>query len=429
MEKDIVPGLLELIEKEFDEKTRNSEVLKKAVEELINKKATYKDAHEFAIEVGEILSEVLKTHITVETLPDGRMYFNIADRIMNSTMRKNYDIITGYAIDVQTELNRSAGLKLKGQKPKLNQSRIDGIVERLSTAEEFEEIKWILNEPIINFSQAIVDDTAKENVAFHAKAGLKPKITRVVVGDCCDWCRALAGTYTYGDEPEDIYRRHRYCRCRVEYSPGDGKRQDVWTKEWIDPEKDAKIEARKKIGIRNKGYNNFDKATSKALRYGKETGNECLLWLNEKGVEVVQVATGNSNSVAISQEAQKYLLNANKDSVISLHNHPRSSAFSPEDINIACKYESIKEMRVIGHDNTEYYLQIGNGKRPEWAEISNTYSEIKSDLQRKYQRMFDETQDGDATWKEHSNEINERIARKFNWKYRRVVNEKGIDTR
>lgn len=164
-------------------------------------------------------------------------------------------------------------------------------------------------------------------MAFHAKAGLKPKITRVVVGDCCDWCRALAGTYTYGDEPEDIYRRHRYCRCRVEYSPGDGKRQDVWTKEWMDPEKDAKIEARKKIGIRNKGYNNFDKATSKALRYGKETGNECLLWLNEKGVEVVQVATGNSNSVAISQEAQKYLLNANKDSVISLHNHPRSSAF------------------------------------------------------------------------------------------------------
>lgn len=248
MVRDIVPELLELIEKEFDEKTYNSEVLKKAIQALQDKKATYKDAHEFAIEVGEILSEVLKTHITVETLPDGRMYFNIADRIMNSTMRKNYDLITGYAIDVQTELNRSAGLKLKGQKPKLNQSRIDGIVERLSTAEEFEEIKWILNEPIINFSQAIVDDTAKVNMDFQARAGLEPKIRRVVVGDCCDWCRQLAGTYEYGDEPDNIYKRHRYCRCRVEFYPGDGKRQDVWTKEWMDPEKDAKIEARKKIG-------------------------------------------------------------------------------------------------------------------------------------------------------------------------------------
>ena len=250
MEKDIVPALLELIESEFDNRTYNSEVLKKAIQALRDKKATYKDANEFAIEIGEILSDVLNTRITLETLPDGKMYFNIADRIMNSTMQKNFDLITGYAIDVQTELNYSAGLKLKGQKPKLNQSRIDGIVERLSTAEEFEQIKWILDEPIKNFSQSIVDDTVKANMDFQAKAGLKPKITRVVVGNCCDWCREIAGTYNYGDTPEDIYRRHRYCRCRVDFVPGDGRKQNVWTKVWRDPERESKIEARKKIGIK-----------------------------------------------------------------------------------------------------------------------------------------------------------------------------------
>ena len=252
MVKDIVPELLEIIEQEFDEKTNKSEALKKAVQALNDKKATYKDANEFAIEIGVILSGVLNTHITVETLPDGRMYFNIADRVMNSTMKKNYDLITGYAIDVQTELNHAAGLKLKGQAPKLNQSRIDGIVERLSTAEDFDSIKWILGEPITNFSQSIVDDTVETNMSFQAKAGLKPKITRVVVGDCCDWCREIAGTYNYGDTPEDVYRRHRYCRCRVEFSPGDGKIQDAHTKEWRDPEREAKIEARKKIGIKEK---------------------------------------------------------------------------------------------------------------------------------------------------------------------------------
>ena len=251
MEKDIVPALLELIEKEFDEKAANSKALKDAILAIKDKKATYKDAHEFAIEIGVILSGVLNTHITVEKLPDGRMYFNIADRVLNSTMQKNYDLITGYAIDVQTELNQAAGLRLKGQKPKLNQSRIDGIVERLST-EEFEKIKWILDEPIKNFSQSIVDDTVKANMDFQAKAGLKPKISRVVVGDCCDWCREIAGAYEFGDEPDDIYRRHRYCRCRVEYSPGDGRIQDAHTKVWRDPEKESKIEARKKIGIKEK---------------------------------------------------------------------------------------------------------------------------------------------------------------------------------
>lgn len=251
MEKDIVPSLLELIEKDFDEKTYNSEVLKKSIQALKDNKATYKDANEFAIEVGEILSEVLNTHITVDVLPNGQMYFNIADRIMNSTLKKNYDLITGYAIDVQTELNHNAGLKIKGQKPKINQSRIDGIVERLST-EEFEKVKWILDEPIKNFSQSIVDDVAKSNIEFQAKVGLKPKITRVVVGNCCDWCRELAGTYDYGDAPDDIYRRHRYCRCRVEYEPGDGRIQDAHTKEWRDPKREAKIEARKKIGIKER---------------------------------------------------------------------------------------------------------------------------------------------------------------------------------
>lgn len=249
MIKDIVPGLLELIEKEFDEKTRNSEVLRKAIQDLGDKKATYKSAHLFAIEVGEILSEVLKTHITVETLPNGRIYFNIANRVLNSTMKKNYDLITGYAIDVQTELNHAAGLKLKGQAPKLNQSRIDGMVERLST-EEFEDIKWMLDEPVKNFSQSIVDDTARANMTFQAKAGLKPKVRRIVVANCCDWCKEIEGTYEYADAPYNIYQRHRYCRCRVEFYPGDGRMQDAHTKEWVDPDRDEKIEVRKKIGIK-----------------------------------------------------------------------------------------------------------------------------------------------------------------------------------
>lgn len=247
MQKDIVPGLLELIEKEFDEKTYNSNVLKKAIQALKDKKATYKDAHEFAIEMGEILSEVLNTHITLETLPDGKMYFNIADRVLNTTLKKNYDLVTGYALDVQTELNHVAGLKIQGQVPKLNQNRIDGMVERLST-ESFEEIKWILSEPIKNFSQSIVDDTARANMTFQSKAGMQPKVKRVVVGNCCDWCKEIEGTYDYKDAPHNIYQRHRYCRCRVEYEPGDGKVQVV--SEWRDPEKEIKIEARKKIGIK-----------------------------------------------------------------------------------------------------------------------------------------------------------------------------------
>lgn len=249
MDNDIVPELLELIESEFDEQVLNSKKVKKSIQLIHDKKANYKNANDFAIELGEILSQVLNKHITVQTLPDGRMYFNIADRILNVTLRKNHDLITGYIVDIQSQINQNAGFKIKGQKPNINQSRIDGLIERLST-ENFEDIKWILEEPIINFSQSIVDDAVKTNVDFHAKSGLSPKLKRTVVGHACDWCRSLEGTYDYLDAPKDIYRRHRFCRCTVEYYPGDGKMQNVHTKEWIDPERLAKIEARKLIGIR-----------------------------------------------------------------------------------------------------------------------------------------------------------------------------------
>jgi len=218
-------------------------------------------------------------NITAEILPDGKMYYNIANRILNSTLSKNHELISGYAADVQTELNYNAGLRIKGLKPELNQDRINGIIERVSNEDDFDEIKWILDEPIINFSQAIVDDTARVNLDFHAKSGLSPKITRIVVGNCCDWCQELAGTYDYPDDyPDDIFRRHRFCRCSVEYSPGDGRRQDSWSKKWIDPEKDAKIEARKKMGFGDKFHNTTPAKFSRAVENAKAHVPENMRW-------------------------------------------------------------------------------------------------------------------------------------------------------
>lgn len=253
MDSDIVPALLEDIQEAFNERTYASKKLKKIVKRLKNKSATYLDANHFAIEIGEILSDVLRTKITTEVLPDGKMYFNIADRILNPTMKKNYDLISNFIVDVQTELNRTAKLRLKGQIPEFNQDRIDGIINRISNEEDFESIKWLLDEPIINFSQSIVDDGIKTNAGFHAKAGLQPQITRRVSGHACEWCKNLSGTYDYYEVPDDIYRRHERCRCTVDYKPGDGRQQDVWSKRWKDPKKQEKISVRKTLNMRKEG--------------------------------------------------------------------------------------------------------------------------------------------------------------------------------
>ena len=111
-----------------------------------------------------------------------------------------------------------------------------------------------MKEPIVTFSQSVVDDTLKKNIDFQAKAGLKPKIVRKLVGKACDWCRNLAGSYDYPKVPSDVYHRHERCRCTVEYDPRDidKKRQDVWSKNWVDPDKDAKIAERKNLNLKSK---------------------------------------------------------------------------------------------------------------------------------------------------------------------------------
>ena len=224
---DIAPELLAKLRRAFSEKFNNNKKIDKILSTIREGEPTYSEVNDLSIVVGDILAEVFGENLSADILPDGRMYYNIAKRTVEPMMINNYDIVTDNAVIVQEILNKNAGMGIKAQVPKLNQSRIDGIIDRLDEEEFFDNIKWILDEPIKNFTQSIVDDAIEKNTEFHNGLGLKPSVTRIVRGDCCDWCREVAGTYHYPDIPDDVYRRHRYCRCTVEYDPGDGKKKRI----------------------------------------------------------------------------------------------------------------------------------------------------------------------------------------------------------
>ena len=222
---DIAPELLEKLRKSFSEKLNKNKKIDKILSTIREGNPTYEEVNDLSIQVGDILAEVFQENLSADILPDGRMYYNIAKRTIEPMMINNYDIVTDNAAIVQELLNKQAGIGIKAQVPPLNQSRIDGIIDRLDEEELFDNIKWILDEPIKNFTQAIVDDVIEKNTEFHEELGLVPSVTRIVQGDCCDWCREVAGTYKAPNIPDDVYRRHRFCRCTVEYDPGDGKKK------------------------------------------------------------------------------------------------------------------------------------------------------------------------------------------------------------
>jgi len=228
--KDITPDLLERIKKDFERQISSNSKISDLIGKLDKGTATYLDANEYSIEIGRTLANVLGKNISSDVLPNGKMYYNIANRIINDTLSRNHDIIADYAAKTQKALNTKAKIGLKVVKPVLNQDRIDGIVNRASSEDRFDNVKWILDEPIVNFSQSIVDDSIRENADIHYQKGLTPRIIRKESGKCCKWCRSIAGIYAYPDVPKDVYRRHQNCRCTVDYYPGDGKVQNVHTK-------------------------------------------------------------------------------------------------------------------------------------------------------------------------------------------------------
>lgn len=233
MTSDIAVELLNNIKRDFNFRLNKSVKVKNILKTVKKGNATYKDANSYAIEIGSILASAFDDNIKSDVLPDGKMYFNIAERVLDETLSNNYNLVVELSIEIQEQLNQSIGLGLKGVKPELNKYRIKSLVERIDKEDVFDNVKWILNEPIINFTQSIVDDTIRENVKFQSESGLKPKVIRkTTASDACDWCKGMAGTYAYPVK-DGVYARHDRCRCTVEFVPDGRRKQNVWTKEWI----------------------------------------------------------------------------------------------------------------------------------------------------------------------------------------------------
>lgn len=250
MTKDIAPDLMERITSDFQENMKNSSEIQELAKKISKKTAMYREAQEYAIKTSEIMSDALLSNISADMLPDGKLYYNIAQRILQEALGESgtYGYIGTYCDEVQRILNEAANVEIRPVTPKLNQDRINGIVDIVSGKDNFDEIKYMLAEPIVNYGQAIVDEAVRCNADFQFKSGLSPKITRISTGNCCEWCDRLAGTYDYETikTGSDVWKRHKHCRCLVEYHPGNGKRQNVHTKQWKD---EAAIEKRKSVGL------------------------------------------------------------------------------------------------------------------------------------------------------------------------------------
>ena len=223
--------LLRVLEESYKKgKLTNKEHIR-LLEAIENNKATYKELNRLAEISGEALSKALITNLDSIAFAEVPLGTEFAKGAVAPMLHSAYDELADLSVKVQSAINAANNVGLKAVKPKIKPDKVDGIVKRLAE-EPYQGIKWIIGEPVVNFVQNTVNDAVQANARTQYKVGIAVKIVRRSTGHCCDWCNEVAGTFQYPNVPKDVYKRHKFCRCSVEYESGTGKIQNVHTKKW-----------------------------------------------------------------------------------------------------------------------------------------------------------------------------------------------------
>lgn len=417
MELDIGADLLLDITADFQQ-TYNEDITIRVLESRLNGgKATMEDVARYSERVGEILSQVYDRQVSSDVLPNGRMYWNIAQKVIQEPLVNNYNLVVDASVQALDAENARQGINLKAQRPALNQDRINGLKNKVANAERYDDVAFVLDEPVKNFTRSVVDDAVQTNADFQAKAGLDVKIVRSTTGrETCDWCKRLAGTYDYADVRKgghDVWKRHAYCDCRIEYVSSTERydienfkritkaenREKVVERKAVQHEDDrspAKIAARQALAgvgeeerarkhllrdhpeikvnwqtVNRAGYaekfalisdnealnESLYKAAKEILNHRDGFMQEDMYLLDAETGEVLHKQTSSSEQQTVTYtKTMNKVVRANKDKLVTIHNHPQGMPPSVSDINSQNQHR-YKAGVVVAHDGRVFVYE------------------------------------------------------------------------
>lgn len=221
------------VQEEVRERLARDAQLVRLRKKIESGKATYTDTAAYSIRAGKLLGEVFSRRLP-EIPPEQR------EQLCVDLLHDQYIDINAAVDTVQRFMDEAQGLHLAPQHAPFDAERGHQIGSSLrDLSKPVETLQRRAKAAPETAVKAMHDDRMKSEAKFRHRAGLDCRITRVAVNGCCPWCSDVAGRYRYGEEPDDIYKRHDNCDCTVTFENG-RKRQDVWSKrEWEAPEPGA----------------------------------------------------------------------------------------------------------------------------------------------------------------------------------------------
>ena len=220
---------------ELDRRLSLDPELRKLSKKIRNGKANFNDTFRYSEIVSKYLGEIMHENIGTITNPLGKEY------VCKELLRDHYEAINDVLGEVQVALDEELGIHLNPVKAPRNDERIAQVAHALEDPTvKPETIRRRAKAPVVNTAMSMHDDYIRVNAKLRNDLGLKPIIQRFGTG-CCAWCAAVAGKWRFGEQPDDVFRRHDNCDCVIIYDTQvlrgvktqDGGRSKTWTE--VDP--------------------------------------------------------------------------------------------------------------------------------------------------------------------------------------------------
>lgn len=247
---DVSPILLESVQKYFDMWFYSDKEVKKIYKKVRNGNATFKEMKRFSECAGSILCRALEATFTAENLPDGKLYQNIAEKVITPMLEQNHELISEVCGYVGDDLNRAARIGTNTVTAVFNADKAETVAQIAANCGEIKPGNKAA-QLVENATMSMVDDFIQANLEFQKKLGLVPQIQRIYHGrkNRCEFCASLqyTGEYKGPGMPSNIFQRHRDCRCTLIYKPQKGPYQDPWSKAEKDDYHNLVAEQRKHL--------------------------------------------------------------------------------------------------------------------------------------------------------------------------------------
>lgn len=129
---DIVPALYEKILNDFNIQVNSNAEVRAFLRKKLNGKATSEDVSLYAGALGHCASEALLKNLTPETVPDGILYWNIADRTVRPLLEEVYKRVNEAASEITQIEDEKLGINVKPQWGEFPEERIKALLDQLA---------------------------------------------------------------------------------------------------------------------------------------------------------------------------------------------------------------------------------------------------------------------------------------------------------